>query len=147
METDRIEAFLDKLSAKADVLGGIIGFYGSTKGWSDIKSVISNLMQKPHFPYLEYVVKGITTPGYGEGNVFYAGLAAAILGYVVKELEFPVIGRYGDALSRAGMGAIGGALLWSILVHSGGVPESPPTGSSSSSSSSSYSEYNPYMMR
>jgi hypothetical protein len=122
-----IDNIFSKIEGNADKLGALLGFFGGAsnfaKPWgtdtmSMLQKNITDLLSQPHIPDLGHMLHDMTA-GYTKQTLF-AAITAWIGGYALKEVDMdPQITKMGNALSKAGFGAILGLLAYNAMAYSG----------------------------
>lgn len=135
---------LTKVKANADLAGSLLGLAADpfhNRTWDQALSfMIDRVLEFPKMP--KNIKWYLTTPETAYYAPFRNGLAALLLGTVIKEVEkgdegvtLPVVGKIGNAIAKFGVGSLlgvaGGLALW----H----PNHNGTGSTSGTSSASLS--------
>lgn len=122
-----VTGIVQKLANNADKLGALAGFFvGTPNGINDTISALTNAAKgNIHVPDIQ----GTVTALMNEGNVT-KGITLAIAGYVIDAVDPPLVGKWGKALEKGGIGyALGSAaikLLWmSTHADLGSDPLSP----------------------
>jgi hypothetical protein len=126
-----IDSIIGKIEHNADKAGMLVGALSGLKehAWGQdvmagFNTIINGLITDPHIPDLTHVWQHITYEG---NNTFKTGAAAALIGYLLKELDLdPQLNRIGKLLSKGGWGAVLGVVGLNILVYSGAA-HSPVT--------------------
>lgn len=119
-----IDNIFGKLEGNADKLGAVVGALGGLQehAWgrdfmSGINIIMQGLITSPHIPDMRDVWNHITYPG---NNTFKTAVGAAIVGYLMKEVDIdPKLNRLGNALSKGGWGAAMGVVGLNLLVYAG----------------------------
>ena len=126
-----IDSIVGKIEGNADKVGMLVGALSGLKehAWGQdvmagFNTIINGLITDPQFPDLTNVLQHITYEG---NNTFKTGAAAAVIGYLLKELDLdPQLNRIGKLLSKGGWGAVLGVVGLNVLVYSGAA-HSPVT--------------------
>lgn len=114
-----VKGIMSKITKNADTIGGLTGFLtGSTHGFEDVKSSFENLLRgQVHMPDIVNAIQSYLDQPY-----FKNALYLYLVGFVAKEFNLPVIGKYGKTIEKIatsyGAGALANILLWSST-HSG----------------------------
>lgn len=126
-----IDTIVGKIEHNADKVGVLVGALSGLRehAWGQdvlagFNIIINGLVTDPHIPDLAHVWQHITYRG---NNTFKTAAGAAIIGYLLKELDLdPKLNRLGAALSKGGWGAVLGVVGLNVLVYSG-AGHSPTT--------------------
>lgn len=112
-----------KITKNADKLGMLVGAYGylqesgagaGLNAFENAERLIQDLISQPHFPDLNNLVRDLTV-----GNTFKTAVKAALIGYVLKEINLhPQLTKIGKALTNGGIGAAKGAAIVTTIAYS-----------------------------
>ena len=126
-----VEKLLSGLERRADLLGGIFGFFGTMNyDISFALGEINDLLWRPKFPDLPGIAWNLKQGPLAES------ILAAVAGYALKEADAGILGRLGRFMEKFGVGALLGNVVAALIRASHYVGSS--TSSTSSTSTSSY---------
>ena len=115
-----------KLEANADKLGIGIGFLGvpALMGGGNVLGYYQNVLQglatNPHVPDFGRVFQVLTDASTKEGSFFMGGIEAAIIGWILKEVDIsPMLGRIGNVAQKAGIGAAEATAALTVIEYAG----------------------------
>lgn len=113
----KIESNADKLGVLVGALSGLREHAWGKDVFQGINVMINGLINDPHIPDLSHVWYHLNYPA---NKTFRTALGAAVLGYLLKEVDIdPKINRLGNALSKGGWGVLMGVLGVNVLIYSG----------------------------
>jgi len=139
-----LSEFIGKIADKADIIGGVYGYLApmageaKRKGWSVWETIVNKHTAAIQTLNVDRAVKGLGwmlfDPASDVKPIFDSGIMALIAGYIVKELDVPYIGQYGDPIMKAGATIIPASIAAAFVANLG--IEAPLASSSSSGSHS-----------
>jgi len=122
-----VKGVLQGVLKNTDKLGGILGFLtGSPGGFSDVQSSLDNILKgQVHMPNISQALSAIANEPYVKN-----GIMLWIFGYILKELNVPIVSKYGTPLEKFGMayaaGSVAQKLIWeSTHSDQGSDPNQP----------------------
>ena len=137
-----VKGTISKLERNLDKIGMLAGGYGTLKQFGDPwdvgSKVIGALFEDPHIPDIQGVINALTK--WAESKVFMPAVKAAVIGYVLKEINIhPQVNRIARALQNGGIGMAKGAAITTLVMYSGyHHSRHPPEGGSSGGNSETW---------
>ena len=122
-----IGGILSKIEGNANKLGLLAGGYAQLASYgtrgvgsdfiSAAMTIGNGIVHKPHIPNLSNVLVALTG---SEAPQFMTAIQAAVLGYILKEINInPQLSRLGNALQQGGTAAAEAVAAITLLAYSG----------------------------
>lgn len=111
VSTASVKKLPDKLLNRADVFGGLMGFFGRVGSIEGLSTQIQQLARAPKAPNISQVLTDIV-------NNLGGPLVAMVLGAVITWVDIPGTTKYGNGIFKFGLGLLGGISAATVMMLS-----------------------------